>query len=180
MALLLPACSVAYMEKDGTRYIFGPAVVRIAEVSETSPFVDPAIEIRTFGLTVLSGESGTGVSLGWARLREGRMRDSAPYFAERGALPSTSVVPVSQRFVWTYLRLPPAASMQPDAGTVGEVATAGLALTFLGHESQLNLGYGRVGFAEISENVAVAGNPLQLLERQFASPPETRTGGQDD
>ena len=173
---LLAACSASYMEKDGTRYIFGPAIVQIAEASETSSFVQPAIEIRTFGLAFLSGEAGTGVSLGWMRLREGRLRDSGANLE----VAATNASPVSRHVVWTYMRLPPPNPALADAGTVGEVTTMGISVTKLGNESGLSLGYGRSGLASIADNVVVAGNPIRLLEQQFAPPPETRTGGIDD
>jgi hypothetical protein len=177
LAPFLAACSASYMEKDGTRYIFGPAIVRVAEASETSSFVQPAIEIRTFGLAVLNGETGTGVSFGWMRLREGRLRDSA---ANLDVAAATNTSPVSRHIVWTYMRLPPADPAKLDAGTVGDVTTVGLAVTTLGNQSGLSLGYGRSGLASIADNVVVAGNPLQLLDRQFAHPSEYQTGGIDD
>ena len=163
--LVLSGCSVAYMEKNGKRYIFGPTLVRDIEAGTTA--LDASSEIVSVGLSAIESDDGFAFSLGWVRWRTARLRtcsvEQALAKRESDALPA----PAPSRLVF-YERRDGAAMPDVPADAVMQIQTVGLAVAGLGEEIELRLGYADTSSVSFGPEVLICGNPVAQLKHRFS------------
>lgn len=129
-AMPLCACGIAILHPDRPPELYGLAFARTEAEALQPPLQQPAVA-STWGLGVIKSENGLALSLGWSRLKQATLINSAD-----------------------------TATASPTGGTVIQIETIGLSYSELPNEAGVTVGYSGATAIIMAEDALVMGNPV--------------------
>jgi hypothetical protein len=134
-AIVIPlsACGIAILHPDRTPELYGLAFVRSDPGAAQPPLQQPVVA-TVWGFGFIRSENGLAVSLGWSRLKQATLINSAD-----------------------------APTASPTGGSVIQIETVGLSYSELPSEAGVTAGYSGAAAVTMAEDALVMGNPVTAL-----------------
>lgn len=161
----LPGCAGSFLDANGMRHVFGPVLVG-QKVDGAPVTLASAVELRSFGISLHEMRQGFALSFGYAELRAAGLQNAPVGSPATSAAGSAAAASVRYRLA-LYAALPAAAT---PAGRLESVEVTGLSVISLPAGEAVAVGFQRERSLVLGDDVHLAGNPIEALDRIFDRP----------